>query len=298
MVHEVTGSWSASDVRAIFALNLSLTVAYLFLAVCVLLGTLVTVYGAPRPSSPPLEHPDADDRGFLWKYALWNPRFLWSFVKQLASPFRSANFVWVFVTRFLFTAGFQVIVVFVKYYSEDTRDCAEDVDSCALFGYAIESKDFIVGLFIVAVSLGSIVSVYASGLLSDIIGRKPVILVCGVVMSVTIFLVLFLSDMLVVFISLGFVFGVGYGGYISVDYALIADHLPSCDDLARDMGTWHISWALPSLLSPLVGGVLLTIFKPISVRLAYTVVFGLASVSVLLGSVLVYCIRTPTKKEE
>ena len=43
---------------------------------------------------------------------------------------------------------------------------------------------------------------------------------------------------------MGIVFGLGYGAYISVDWALATDVLPSMDDYARDMGVWHVALTL------------------------------------------------------
>jgi MFS family permease len=46
----------------------------------------------------------------------------------------------------------------------------------------------------------------------------------------------------------GALFGLGYGAYISVDYALGTDVLPSETDSGKDMAVWHIAMTLPQSL--------------------------------------------------
>ena len=48
-------------------------------------------------------------------------------------------------------------------------------------------------------------------------------------------------------------FGVGLGGYLSVDFALVTDVLPNKEnDAAKDLGLFNIASALPQCLAPLV----------------------------------------------
>jgi MFS family permease len=58
---------------------------------------------------------------------------------------------------------------------------------------------------------------------------------------------------------LGFIFGLGYGTYISVDWALASDVLPNPDENAKAMAVWHVSMTLPQTISPLVAGSILTL---------------------------------------
>ena len=54
---------------------------------------------------------------------------------------------------------------------------------------------------------------------------------------------------------LGIGFGIGYGTYQAVDWALGTDVLPNKDtDAAKDLGVWHIAFVLPQSLRP-AGGV-------------------------------------------
>jgi MFS family permease len=91
---------------------------------------------------------------------------------------------------------------------------------------------------------------------------------------------------------MGLVFGLGYGAYQAVDWALASDVLPNADDYAKDMGVWHVSFTLPQVLAVPIGGVLLDSFQRIGrdigqPNLGYTVLFALAFVYFILGTVLV-----------
>ena len=51
--------------------------------------------------------------------------------------------------------------------------------------------------------------------------------------------------------------GLGFGTYMAVDLALVADVLPDSADSARDMGLFNIANALPYALAPAVAPVIL-----------------------------------------
>ena len=93
-------------------------------------------------------------------------------------------------------------------------------------------------------------------------------------------------------VLMGIVFGLGYGAYQAVDWALASDILPSEDDYAKDMGVWHVAMTLPQSIATPIAGVLLDNFQRIGKSagqptLGYTVIFGIACVYFLLGTVLV-----------
>ncbi len=91
-------------------------------------------------------------------------------------------------------------------------------------------------------------------------------------------LVFILSHNFTVAVLMGIVFGLGYGAYQSVDWALVSDVLPSVDDYAKDMGVWHVADVLPQIVATPVAGVLLDNFQRIGKaqnipNLGYTVIF-------------------------
>jgi MFS family permease len=86
-------------------------------------------------------------------------------------------------------------------------------------------------------------------------------------------------------------FGLGYGAYMAVDWALGIDVLPAGEDAAKDMGIWHVSMVLPQMIAPAVAGLTLNALKGTSLLAGYTVVFGMAAVWFVLGTLFVRQVR-------
>jgi len=53
--------------------------------------------------------------------------------------------------------------------------------------------------------------------------------------------------------------GLGFGLYMAVDLALVADVLPDKDNNAKDLGVLNIAGALPSSIAPAIAPVILAI---------------------------------------
>src|SRR5438445_13173463 len=61
---------------------------------------------------------------------------------------------------------------------------------------------------------------------------------------------------------LGILYGIGYGAYYAVDWALACDVLPNREEAAgRDMALWHVSFTLPQVLAPAILAGLLRFFN-------------------------------------
>jgi MFS family permease len=87
------------------------------------------------------------------------------------------------------------------------------------------------------------------------------------------------------------IFGMGYGAYQAVDWALALDVLPGGEDAAKDMGIWHVSMVLPQICAPAITGMVLNAMKSTSLQLGYTLVFILTAIWFILGTVFVRQIR-------
>jgi hypothetical protein len=100
---------------------------------------------------------------------------------------------------------------------------------------------------------------------------------------------------------LGILFGIGYGMYYAVDWALACDVLPDCEGAAgKDMGLWHTSFTLPQALAPAVLAGVLYYFNhaghtviglTTGHNLGFRLVFGGAALWFILGTVMVSQIR-------
>jgi MFS family permease len=90
-----------------------------------------------------------------------------------------------------------------------------------------------------------------------------------------------LTQSFTVAVLMGVVFGLGYGAYLAVDWALATDVLPSADDYAKDMGVWHIASVLPQVVAVPIAGTVLDGFQAIGrasgqPTLGYTAIFLIA----------------------
>ncbi len=193
-------------------------------------------------------------------------------------PRRHPDFAWVFVTRLVMMLGIYTIQDFLQYYMRDVIGAPHPEQATTNF--------------LILVSLTSIVSAFIAGWLSDHFGRKRLVYLSGAFMLMVGFIFVFTHSFVIVMIA-GMLFGLGYGAYQSVDWALVADVLPSELNYARDMGIWNIALSLPQVVAPVLGGPLIDYFTrsghPV---VGYQLLFSMAIVYCLLGTVTVRFIKS------
>ena len=249
--------------------------AYWLLAAILLIGMLITVFSTEEPPPPPLPLPP-----FAWR----------PFLRSLADPFKSRDFTWVFWTRFLMVMGTFIVQEFLIYYLDDVVGAP-----FRIFGLSMNEAAEAVSLAILALLIGAILSSLVAGVVSDRFGRKKIVYFSGALQALVVTVFLFAHSYPLA-IAMGVVFGLGYGAYISVDWALATDVLPSMDDYARDMGVWHVALTLPQVIGAPIAGVLLDLGQAYGPgvglpTLGYTLLFSLALLFFILGTVFVSRIK-------
>jgi Na+/melibiose symporter-like transporter len=193
------------------------------------------------------------------------------------NPRRDPDFAWVLVTRLLMMLGIYTIQTFLQFYMRDVVQAAQPEQATTNF--------------VIIVSLTSLVSAFIAGWLSDRFGRKRMVYISGGFMSLVGFIFI-VTHSLTLVIAAGAIFGLGYGAYQSVDWALVADVLPSHRNYARDMGIWNISLSLPQVIAPVLGGPLTDSFtRSGQAVLGYQLLFAMAIAFCILGTVTVRYIR-------
>jgi MFS family permease len=225
------------------------------------------------------------------------PSFRWgAFLHGLFEPFRSRDFSWVFWTRFLVTLGTFTVQSFLLFYMKDVVAGGVEPYSYSFFGLTLaQDAAAATSFFVLALLVGAILSSLAAGILSDRYGRKLMVYISGGLQALVVAVFIFDGNFELAVI-MGIIFGLGYGAYQAVDWALASDVLPNAHDYAKDMGIWHISFTLPQVLAVPIGGVLLDTFQRIGRQsdqpnLGYTVLFVCAFVYFVLGTVLVRQVR-------
>src|SRR5438132_12814841 len=92
--------------------------------------------------------------------------------------------------------------------------------------------------------------------------------------------------------GLGVAYGIGYGLYFAVDWALACDTLPDPKASAKDMGLFHIALTLPQAVIPFFGGPLIDLLNGPHGNGGYRIVFSSAVLFLFLGTVLVSRIKS------
>ena len=208
------------------------------------------------------------------------PFVLGAFLRSLlprGSEYR--NFYFVLLTRALVTMGIFSLFTFSQFFLRDVVRVENPV----------LQTSYLVAIIIAAGIPTSLVA----GALSDRHGRKPLVYASGGLMALAsiVFIAAGHFPSLAFTFWVGALFGVGYGAYQAVDWALAVDVLPAGESAAKDMGVWHVSLVLPQMIAPALTGLIISAFKGTSLLLGYTVVFALAAVWFVLGTVFVSRIR-------
>ena len=192
-------------------------------------------------------------------------------------PRRDPDFAWVLATRLIMMLGIYTIQSFLQYYMRDAVHAPHPEQQTTNF--------------LIIVSLTSLLSAFGAGWISDYLGRKRVIYISGALMAL-VGVVFIVTQSLPLVIAAGAIFGLGYGAYQSVDWALVADTLPSQKNHARDMGVWNVALSLSQVVAPVLGGPLLDTFTraghPV---LGYQVIFGMSIIYCVAGTITVRFIR-------
>ena len=199
---------------------------------------------------------------------------------EFIRPLHTGDFAWVIATRTFITAGIYTLLPFLQFFFVDVVKVGE-ANAVSFTG------TWQLILLLVATPFG-----LAGGWLSDRLGRKPFVYASGGLQALVlvVFIVLYPTSPILV-ILLGALYGVGYGLYYAVDWALACDTLPDKSKSAKDMGLFHVSFTLPQVLLPAVMGPILDHFNHVQANSGYRVVFSAAIVFFVLGTVLVSRIK-------
>jgi len=198
---------------------------YLVLLVSTLYLTALTANERPVTKSiPPLRWQDIKD-------CFW------------VSPSEHHDFFMVFVSRTLYYCGISSSSFF-KFYIKDM--------------IGVSDPNVAVGVIAVIGQICGSLAAYPVGYLSDYLnnGRKIYIYISCAIMALVNLGYIFCYSVWPVYILSG-VIGAANGAYLTMDYAIAVDTLPSKDEAARFMGVWGVGAFIGTALGPAIGGPLL-----------------------------------------
>jgi len=221
------------------AIRSNASIYYIIGAAALLIGTLITlIFVHEKPLAPEKQSSQEAEENFLTRYAHW-------FAHGWKAPWHSYNFIVVFLTRSSIMLGLALFMTYVEYYFARVQHITNFVQVTALVS-------------VLALG-GGVVSGVVFGILSDHLKRRaPVVCVATLCMSITSLAFVVTSANLINWLwPLGVLFGLGYGAYTSVDWALSVDALPSLEEAGEDLGVWNATMNLPAIIAPLLGSVII-----------------------------------------
>ncbi len=247
---------------------------YAVTAFLVLLGLVITVFGVREIPLLVHKHESAARTQETLR------RFAFRFLHDWIDPWRNFNFTMVFLTRASLMLGLALFMTYIEYYFARVQHVANFVQ--------------VTGVVAILALGGAVVSGVVSGILSDRIKRRaPVVCVATLFMSLaTLAFVIFPNTLMAWLWPLGIFFGLGYGAYSSVDWALSIDVLPCMEKAGKDLGVWNASGTLPAIAAPILGSVIINMAAGAGQTvIGYQLVFGIASFFFLLAAIGILFVR-------
>lgn len=260
--------YSKSLIRSHASIYYIIGAIALFIAIVI---TLVFVHETPR--LPDKDTSKETGEKFLTRFARW-------FEHGWKTPWHSYNFIIVFLTRASIMMGLALFMTYVEYYFARVQHVTNFVQVTALVA-------------VLALG-GGVVSGIAFGILSDRLKRRaPVVCVATLCMSLTSLAFVVTSANLINWLwPLGVLFGLGYGAYTSVDWALSVDALPSLEEAGESLGVWNATMNLPAIIAPLLGSLIINITDRFGqIVLGYRLVFLVASLFLIVAAISVLFVR-------
>jgi MFS family permease len=228
--------------------------AYGAMLVSIVFGTAVTALGV---------HEDA-------RAASWRSQGRAPSARRRGARHGRRAFALVFAARLCIMFGLTLLMTFVLYYLRDVLGMAQPARGTA----AVAAMALV----------GATVSTFVAGRLSDRADRTAVVFLAGLPMAASALGFAFfpsLKDIL----ALAVVYGLGYGVFLSTDWALALDTLPDRTRAGRDLGIWGMASNLPAVFAPVAGSWLIARYA--SPAVGYRMLFVLSGLSFLAGSLLV-----------
>jgi MFS family permease len=190
------------------------------------------------------------------------------------NPRVSPDFAWAFASRFMVVLAYAFLTTYQAYYLLDRIGSAEaDVPRQIFLGTLVQSA------VVVTASL-------IGGTVSDRTGRRKVfVCTAAAVYGLAMFVIAVAADFngFLVGMAIG---GLGFGLYMAVDLALVADVLPDKGSAGKDLGVLNIAGALLSSIAPGLAPVILAVGGG-----RYGVLYAVAGICAVLGAAAILGVK-------
>jgi MFS family permease len=173
----------------------------------------------------------------------------------------------------MFVLAYAFLTTYQAYYLLDKIGSAEaDVPRQIFLGTLVQS------MLVVTASL-------VGGKLSDRLGRRKIfVLTASIMYGLALFVVASASTVTGFLVGMA-LSGLGFGSYMAVDLALVADVLANKDN-AKDLGVLNIAGALPFTIAPAIAPAILAIGSG-----SYGVLYAFAGICAIVGAVAILPVK-------
>ena len=184
------------------------------------------------------------------------------------------NFIKVFIAQGFVTFGMTLLMTFILFFFHDVLHVSNPSSGTA-------------SVAILAL-LGSASSTVIMGRVSDKGKRNLFVSLASIPMAMAAIGFALWQQQQGIFLF-AILFGVGYGTYLSTDWALMLDQLQNQEDMGRNIGIWGVASIFPAVIAPPFGSWLIASFH--QPHVAYRVLFITAGVCFGIAGTIIFWIK-------
>jgi MFS family permease len=161
------------------------------------------------------------------------------------NPRKHPDFAWAFLARLLLIVGYWSVLSFQLYILSD------------YIGLGLVKANTVYPISTAILSGAIIIALVPSGLISDRIGRRKIIVVvASIVIAGSTVLPIVAPSVTSALVSVGLA-GLGIGIYLAVDQALMTQVLPNASSAGKDLGVLNVAQAGGQVIAPLVASLVI-----------------------------------------
>jgi len=210
---------------------------------------------------------------------------------SLIRPVLNHDFRVMFSTRFLMQMGILTIQENMLFFLGDVIQ-----DYTFMGNKVAKSARQAVTVMFLPILIGAMGSACVAGIYADRTGkRKAVVYASGGVMMLSCFLFIVIDNFFFAVVA-AFIFGLGYGAFSVIEWAMATDLLPNPEEYAKDMGIWSLALVLPQVVAGKIAGLIADNFKEDgkTTHFGYRMLFLVAMLYFIVGTVYVKRIQALT----
>ncbi len=186
------------------------------------------------------------------------------------------DFTWLIISRFFINMGFYTAVFFLDYYIRDSIGLGD-------------KAPMTVALLALIITYSGLVGTFPAGKYADRYSKKRILYSTCAVISIAVIWFLLVRNITLVYIA-GVIFGIAWGAFQAVDWALAANLVP-IREVGRYMAIWHLAFTVPQVIAPVVGPIADKINAVYGVGLGWRFAFGMILIYLAIGVYALHFIK-------